>query len=278
MNNRLRARLTSSALAVTSALWCIVCRDRSETATIALADRIGRIENGMLPAVLIAGEDQPKSTVWEIMERYRVPGVSVAVINDGRLEWARGYGVVESGGSAVNTETLFFAGHISQGLAAAVTLRLAGDRSLSLDDDVNDRLVSWAVPENEFTRSEKVTLRRVLSHASGLNIPTFRGYGVDERLPSLRQILDGEPPARNQPIEVVATPGSEQRYSLGGYVVLQQFVEDVSGSSYPELLRTTVLSRAGLRRTFPALVFLWLRRPGSFIVPRPRQLSQTPSS
>ncbi|UCG87367.1 MAG: beta-lactamase family protein [Gemmatimonadota bacterium] len=216
----------------------------------ALLQRIGRVENGLLPAVVVRGEELPRSTIWEVMERYRVPGVSVAVINDGRLEWSKGYGLREVGGEPVDTATLFLAGHIGQGVAAVAALRLVEDGRLGLDRDVNDNLTSWRVPDNEFTATEKVTLRRILSHSSCLSVPTLRGYSTTDVLPTVEQVLDGISPATSQPIRVLDPPGSRQRYSLGGYVVLQRLLEDITGSSYADFAHATVLAPLGMERSF----------------------------
>jgi CubicO group peptidase (beta-lactamase class C family) len=186
------------------------------------------------------------------MERYQVSAVSVAVINDGRLEWAKGYGVKEIGGIPVDTATLFLAGHISQGVAVMAALKLAEDGLIDIDQNVNDRLTSWRVPENEFTATEKVTLRRILSHTSGLSVPSLLGYSTEDVLPTMEQILDSGSAATSSPIRVLDPPGSRQRYSLGGYVVLQQLLEDVTGSPYADFVRLSVLSPLGMERSFHA--------------------------
>src|SRR6188508_3282380 len=81
----------------------------SQTASSA-SERILRVENGLLPAVLIKGQATGMKLA-ERMAHYKVPGLSVAVINDGKIEWARGYGVFEKGGSQpITADTLFLAG------------------------------------------------------------------------------------------------------------------------------------------------------------------------
>ncbi|UCC84642.1 MAG: beta-lactamase family protein [Gemmatimonadota bacterium] len=216
----------------------------------ALLQRIERVENGLPPAVVARGAEMPRTTIGDVLARYHVPGVSVAVINDGRLEWAKGYGVREVGGAPVDTATLFLAGHIGQGVAALATLKLVEDGLVGLDQNVNERLASWHVPENEFTAAEKVTLRRVLSHTSGLSVPTMPGYSSADELPTIEQMLDGVAPASNEPIRVLLTPGSRQRYSLGGYVVLQRLLEDITGSPYSDFVRATVLEPLDMHRSF----------------------------
>jgi CubicO group peptidase (beta-lactamase class C family) len=214
-----------------------------------VAERIQRVENGLLPAIIIKGQ----TTAMKLAERmahYKVPGLSVAVINDGKIEWARGYGVVEKDGDkSVTADTLFLAGSISKPVAALVALRLVEQGKLNLDEDVNLKLKTWKAPENEFTKEKKVTLRGLLSHSAGLTVHGFPGYAVDAPMPTLVQILNGEKPANTPAIRVDIEPGSRWRYSGGGYIVMQQLLMDVTGKSFPELTRELVLEPAGMRQS-----------------------------
>ncbi len=122
------------------------------------------------------------------MQFYKTPGVSIVFINNGRIEWARGYGVREAGKpEPVTTETLFQAGSISKPVTAVAALRLVQAGKLDLDEDVNRKLVSWKIPENDFTREKKVTLRELLSHSAGVNVSSFAGYLSGEQVPTLVQ-------------------------------------------------------------------------------------------
>lgn len=212
-----------------------------------LAQRIERVEKGLLPPAVLKGETPAKMKLADRMQSYKTPGVSIALINEGRIEWARGYGVLEAGGKEpVTPETLFQAASISKSLSAMLALRLVEQGKLDLDSDVNKRLVSWKVPENEFTKDQKVTLRRLLAHTAGVTEPGFLGYPVDEALPNLRQILEGEKPANSRPIRVDMKPGTRFRYSGGGYVILQQLMMDVTGMSFPALMQKTLLQKLGM--------------------------------
>jgi CubicO group peptidase (beta-lactamase class C family) len=113
--------------------------------------------------------------------------------------------------------------------------------ALELDGDVNQSLISWQVPANEFTTEERVTLRRLLSHSAGVTVEGFRGYAVGEELPNLRQILNGEWPANSPPIRVDIVPGTQHRYSGGGYMIVQQLLEDVVGKPFPDIMQESVL-------------------------------------
>jgi len=248
-------KLRLVCLLILGALSLNACRASSGVAPVAAqgqaggAERIQRVENGLLPAIMIKGQ----TTAMKLAERmahYKVPGLSVAVINDGKIEWARGYGVIEKDGDkSVTADTLFLAGSISKPVAALAALRLVEQGKLSLDEDVNLKLKTWKVPENEFTKDKKVTLRGLLSHSAGLTVHGFPGYGVDAPMPTLVQILNGEKPANTGAIRVDIEPGSRWRYSGGGYTVMQLLTMDVTGKSFPELTRELVLAPAGMRQS-----------------------------
>jgi CubicO group peptidase (beta-lactamase class C family) len=237
------------------ALSLAACRNAADAVNVAAqskanpGERIQRVENGLLPAVSIKGQTAAMKLV-ERMAHYKVPGLSVAVINDGKIEWARGYGVIEKDGNQpITPDTRFLAGSISKPVAALAALRLVEQGKLSLDEDVNLKLKTWRVPENEFTTEQKVTLRRLLSHSAGLTVHGFPGYAVDAPMPALAQILNGEKPANTAAIRVDIVPGSRWRYSGGGYTVMQQLMMDVTGKSFPELTRELVLAPIGMRQS-----------------------------
>jgi CubicO group peptidase (beta-lactamase class C family) len=195
----------------------------------------------LLPA-LLCGADLD-STIAERMQTLKVPAVSVAVLDGGKLLWARGYG------AGVNAETVFQAASLSKHVAALIALRLVDEGKLSLDEDVNRKLRSWKIPENEFTRAEKVTLRRLLNHSAGLTVHGFEGYESGTPVPSLLQVLDGARPANSQAVRVDMVPGSQWRYSGGGYEVVQQLILDVTGRSFADLARTLIFEPLGMRRS-----------------------------
>src|SRR5262249_9653163 len=118
---------------------------------------------------------------------------------------------------------------------------------LSLDENVNLKLRSWKVPENEFTKEQKVTLRRILTHTAGTTVHGLIGYEQGQPIPTLVEILNGEKPANNAPIRVDFVPGSKQRYSGGGFMILQQLMIDVTGKPFPQTMRELVLDKLGLQ-------------------------------
>ncbi len=181
------------------------------------------------------------------MRKRGIPGLSLAIIEDGRIVKAKGYGLADRDSKTpVTPSTLFQAGSISKSVAALGALHVVEHGRLSLDENVNDRLTTWKVPENPFSREKKVTLRGLLSHTAGLTVHGFPGYAVDGPIPSLVQILDGSKPANTPAIRVDVVPGSRWRYSGGGYTVMQQMMLDVTGLPFPQYMKQSVLEPFGM--------------------------------
>jgi CubicO group peptidase (beta-lactamase class C family) len=238
------------ALSVVVAVHLATVPSRPHAQAVAASPeaRAARVEKGLLPDIVIAGRPLPAGAIAERMAALKTPGVSVAVINDGKIEWAKGYGVAETGaGAPVTPRTLFQAASLSKPVAALAALRLVGQGKLVLDQDVNERLASWKVPENEFTKGEKVTLRRLLSHSAGLTVSGFPGYSADAPVPALVQVLDGQKPANTAAIRADVVPGTIWRYAGGGYTVMQQLLMDVTGRPFPLLLADLVLRPIGMK-------------------------------
>jgi CubicO group peptidase (beta-lactamase class C family) len=211
------------------------------------AARIARIESGLLPAVVIKGQAVRAMKLSERMQFYKVPAVSVAFFDHGSIIRARAYGLADMATKKpVTSETLFQAASISKPVSALAALHLVQEGKLSLDENVNDKLRAWKVPDNQFTAQQKVTVRRILSHSAGITVHGFPGYASDEPIPTVVQILNGEKPANTDPIRVDVVPGTIWRYSGGGYVILQKLTSDVTNKAFPEIMNELVLRPAGL--------------------------------
>lgn len=192
-------------------------------------------------------DDELDTFVRAQMAQRRVPGLSLAIIEDFRIVEARAYGITEAGGQdPVTPTTLFQAGSISKSVAALGALQLVEQRKLSLDGDVNRALTTWKLPASAFTTTKPVTLRGLLSHSAGLTVHGFPGYAPDAPMPTLVQVLDGTPPANTAPVRVQAEPGTRWQYSGAGYTVMQQMMIDVTLEPFPEFMRRAVLSPIGM--------------------------------
>jgi CubicO group peptidase (beta-lactamase class C family) len=214
----------------------------------ALADDaadIQRIEQGLRPAVALAGKPVPTTPLADEMKRLHVPGVSIAVIRGGKIAWAKGYGAASLNGPAVTPETLFQAASISKPVTSLAALRMVEAKQLVLDADINSALTSWKLPPGP--GGAHATLRQLLSHTAGTTVHGFPGYAHDAAVPALVQVLDGAPPANTKPVRIESAPGRAWDYSGGGYTVVQQAMIDRGGKPFPELLAETVLAPLGMK-------------------------------
>lgn len=220
----------------------------SNSNAVSIERKIDRIESGLRSEL-----NDPfwkRMDISARMDHFNVPGVSISVINDYQIEWTKGYGILESGSTdPVTPDTLFQMGSIGKVIVAVTTLQCVEQEILDLDSDVNEVLVSWHIPNNQFTTDEKVTLRRLLSHSAGVTVGGFRGYSIGEEIPNIQQILDGEKPANSDPVRVFATPGTQYSYSGGGYMIVQQLLEDVFGKPLSSIIETSVLEPGGMTST-----------------------------
>ncbi len=181
------------------------------------------------------------------MDKRGIPGLSIAVIDSGKIVLSRAYGVTRRGTTTpVTTNTLFQAGSISKSVTAVGAMRLVERGTLQLDRDVNLQLVSWKVPDTTVAGGEKLTVRELLSHSAGLNVHGFPGYDLTARFPTLVQVLNGETPANTQAIRIVQRPGVRWGYSGGGYTILQQLMIDVTHQPFDEYMMREVLTPAGM--------------------------------
>ena len=244
-------RMQGMMAAVLALVLASACGEQTAPAAAVDADpKIAQFEAGILQRVQIEGEPTVRSSLAERMAFYNVPGVSIAVVLDGKIAWAKGYGVLEAGGPAqVNPDTIFQAGSISKPVAGIAALKLVEQGKLQLETPINDVLTSWNIPDNAFTQQTPVTLRQIMSHTAGLNVHGFPGYAAGAPVPTVQQVLDGVPPANTRAVRVNKLPGESWRYSGGGYTVMQLAMTDVAGKDFVALTDELVLKPAGMARS-----------------------------
>ncbi len=247
-------RFVTVALASCTAVAFLTAADTRKPATDwvarpAEAARVARVEANLAP-ITLPGEEPVRLSLQRWMELYKIPGLSVAVFDKNALVWAKGYGVTQAGGSEpVTVDTLFQAASISKPVTALAALRYVEQGKWSLDANINDKLLSWKVPDNEFTKEQKVTLRRLLSHTAGTTVHGFPGYAPNEPQPTLHQILNGEKPANTEAVRVNSVPGSETRYSGGGLLIVQQMMIDQLKKPFPQIMQEAVFSPLGMKHS-----------------------------
>lgn len=233
---------------LTLALFLFACKSEQSTHPSAPTEsrpEVKAIEEGLLGPIQIEGETAQTYNIYDRMKHYNVPGISIAVVKDGKIAWAKGYGMANTeSGTSVDENTLFQAGSISKPLAALAALKLVQEGKMDLDTDINTYLKGWQVPDNGFTETEKVTLRRLLTHTAGMTVHGFPGYQQKDEFPTIMQVLNGE--GNTDKIELDTLPNAFWRYSGGGYTVMEKAVEDVSGMPLEAYMKEHILGPMGL--------------------------------
>lgn len=190
-------------------------------------------------------------TLHELMRKYHVPGVSVTVIKDFKIHWAKGCGVADvETGRPVEPNTLFQAASISKPVTAMALLKLVQDGRIPLDADINRSLKSWKIPASDFAKATPVTARALLSHTSGAGDGFgFPGYKPSEPRPTLLQILKGEQPSNVGPVLFERAPFTAYKYSGGGFAILQLAMTDVVDQPFAEIMRKELLDPLGMTQS-----------------------------
>lgn len=211
--------------------------------------RIERVESS-LPSVTVAGTTYgPSLALW--MDSLRIPGVSIAVIDDYRVVWAKGYGMTDVGtpSSAVTATTLFQAASVSKLLTALSVLHFVERGVLDLDADLGGGLNSWSLPREAGGMTAPVTLRALLAHTAGIRAGGFSGYERGAPLPTTVQILKGEEPAANTAAILDSPPDEGVAYSGLGYTIVELALIERVGKPFADLMADAVLSPLRMRNS-----------------------------
>jgi CubicO group peptidase (beta-lactamase class C family) len=210
-----------------------------------LEQRIWRAMSDLREETTIPGELRSPCSLQQRMAQTCTPAVSVGVIDDFEMAWARGFGTVAAGAEPAAANTPFQCGSISKPVFALAVMKLAENGTIDLDADVNDYLTSWRLPAGDGWQP-RVSLRQLLSHSAGITVHGFPGYPASGPWPTASDVLRAVLPANNQPIVVDVLPGTQFRYSGGGTTIAQQAVVDVTGKPFAELMRELVLDPVGM--------------------------------
>ena len=238
-----------SARVVAGFVVVILCRmacSQDHPGEMNAKQRADAVERNLAPMYFLQGQPAIHADLLQRMAELHVPGVSIAAIHNGRVDWARGYGLAALGGPAVTPDTLFSAESMSKPVTALAVLKLYEQRKIDLDHNVNDYLKRWKLPDSPFSGPKAVTVRQLLTHTSGIGTHNGELYDSSKPLPTLLNDLEGVPPSRTPAVRIEEPPGKKFQYANGGYEVLQLLIEDVSGESFASFVRANVLNPAGM--------------------------------
>lgn len=186
------------------------------------------------------------------LERYRIPGAVVVLVEGGRPGAVKAYGEASRESHApVTAATVFQLASISKTVTTWGALRLVESGLLDLDSPVEDRLSRWHWRASSYD-GRGVTLRRILSHTAGFSVHGYLGWPPDVTLPTLEQSLDGTNNGSG-PVSLIQQPGAGFLYSGGGYTVLQLLMEEVSRQPFADFMEREVLEPLGMTQSS----YLW---------------------
>lgn len=210
----------------------------------AINEQIARVETTLSRGMVIDGK---LYTLAERMKHYNVAGVSVAVIDNYQIVWAKGYGYADKKeGRKVTVNTLFEPGSISKSLNAVGILQLAQQGKLDLYQDINQYLVNWKFPYDTVSHGKNITTAQLLSHTAGLSVHGFPGYHRDSAIAKVTDILDGRAPSNTEAVRSFTEPGKETRYSGGGILITQQMLTDLTKQPYEQYMNEQVFRPLGM--------------------------------
>lgn len=198
-----------------------------------------------ISSCLAFDQNNIEEELLKAMKAYNVPVVGYAIIDNYKVVAAKTISIDPN--IQVSKSSLFQAASISKSMSAYAALSLVADHKLDLDKDLNQKLTSWKIPINEFNKENPVTLRHILNMTSGLSVSGFAGHAFGEALPTLKDVLDGKPPANSAPIRVFYTPGSRYYYSGGSFEVLEQVIEDMLEQPFNQFMNSKILPALNMK-------------------------------
>lgn len=215
-----------------------------EQITLAQNNKIMVVENNLTEVKELIFEDSiiTKYNILDRMKTYKIPSVSIALINNGKIEWSKTYGYADVEKKRLaNKTTLYQVASITKSLNGLGIMKLVQEGKLSLTNDIRNYLKTWAFPDNEISKNKTITLKNLLSHTAGLSVHGFIGYSSSDTIPTINQILNGVRPANNEPIKPIYPISEHFEYSGGGYTVIRKILDDNISSNYDSLMTALVL-------------------------------------
>lgn len=241
------------ALLVTLSLQINAQQQRQPHSNV-VAQQIQKVENGLSP--LVVTDNSNLMNIEAQMAKYNIPGLSIAVIHNYKVEWAKGYGTLENGSTKkVTNATVFQAASMSKFVNAVALMKLKAQSGIDLDADINTYLRDWKFSYNKSFGKTPITLRQILSHTAGLSVHGFRGYKNNKALPSITQILDGNRPANSRAVKQIMAPSKAYKYSGGGTTISQLLLMNVAGSSYEDYVAAHIFKPLKMTNSFYAIEF-----------------------
>ncbi|MFC0604889.1 serine hydrolase domain-containing protein [Winogradskyella pulchriflava] len=208
-----------------------------------------QLENQIIGKVKFLEEPEDFSTIANKMVDYKIPALSLAVINDGKIEWASMYQNPSFSSQNLNDNSIFQAASLSKPVTFFAALRMHTAGEINLDENIEQYLKSYKLPQGKQTAENPVTLRNIFSHTSGITSGGYQGYAKDQVMPSDVEVLNGSEGVNSPAIEVISTPNEMLAYSGGGYTLAEVALQDIFNEEFSTIMNKWILQPIGMENS-----------------------------
>ena len=226
-------------------------QNKVNTTMLSEAVRIkkSQLEKEIIGKVKFIDEPENYSTISNSMTSYNIPGLSLAVINKGKIEWSQTYTNPRFPNQKLNNTTIFQAASLSKPVTFLAALRMHTAGTIDLDKNIEKYVKSFSLPQGKQTKENPITFRNIFAHTSGIIAGGYQGYAKDLKVPTDVEILKGSSGVNSQPIEVLSKPNELLAYSGGGYTLAEVALQDIHNDTFSNLMKTWILDPAGMKHS-----------------------------
>ena len=213
-------------------------------------ERKAQLENGIRGKVKFLGEPENFSSIANKMSAYNIPALSLAIINQGKVEWADIYQNANfPEQKKLDCTSIFQAASLSKPVTFLAAVRMHSAGEIDLDKNIQDYLEDFVLPQGKQTAENPVTFRNIFSHTSGIIPGGYQGYAKDLAVPSDLDILRGSVGVNSPAIEVIAPPNETMAYSGGAYTLAELALQDIYGDGFSNIMKKWILEPAGMKHS-----------------------------
>ena len=212
--------------------------------------RKNQLENKIRSQVRFLGEPEAFHSITHKMSEYKIPALSLAVIQQGEIAWADIYqNRAFSKAHTLNCNSLFQAASLSKPVTVMAAVRMHSAGEIDLDNNIQNYLKNFTLPPGKQTADNPVTLRNIFSHTSGITPGGYQGYITNIALPSDIDILKGNA-GTNSPAITVSTPPNETlAHSGGAYTLAEVVLQDIFQNEFASIMKKWILDPAEMKHS-----------------------------
>jgi len=229
---------------------CSPKTDQPENKATPAKNQKAQLENGIRGKVKFLEEPENFSSIANTMKESKIPALSLAVINEGEVEWSETYQNADFlGEQPLDSTSVFQAASLSKPVTFLAALRMYAAGEIALDTNIQVYLKDYQLPQGKQTPENPVTFRNIFSHTSGISPGGYQGYARDLPMPSDISILRGEEGANTPAIKVVTPPNEVLRYSGGAYTLAELALQDYFAADFSGIMQKWILEPVGMEHS-----------------------------